>query len=347
MPRAKRGNKRLQKRKDLQKLASGYRGTKSKLYRSMRESVQRGLKFAYVGRKLKKRQYRALWIVRLNAAARLNGMSYSQFMHGLKVAAIDLDRKILSDIAIHDPNAFTDLANAAKKAISGKYGSAYVAANPIAAEKVPASKADRKAEQADAPAAEATPVVKAAKPKAEKPAVAAPVAAPVVEAAVAVPVVEAAAPVVAEPVTETPVVEATASKTSDLVRISDLNEEDDHKLNAAGIWLCSELLEKGATKAGRAEIASISGCEEKSVLRWVNQVDLFSRITGVNEALANLLEAAGVDTVVELATRVPANLTAKLAETNEAEKIVETVPTEAEVGAWVAQAKELPRVISH
>ena len=70
MPRAKRGNKRLQKRKDLQKLASGYRGTKSKLYRSMRESVQRGLKFAYVGRKLKKRQYRALWIVRLNAAAR-------------------------------------------------------------------------------------------------------------------------------------------------------------------------------------------------------------------------------------------------------------------------------------
>ena len=162
MPRAKRGNKRLQKRKDLQKLASGYRGTKSKLYRSMRESVQRGLKFAYVGRKLKKRQYRALWIVRLNAAARLNGMSYSQFMHGLKVAAIDLDRKILSDIAIHDPNAFTDLANAAKKAISGKYGSAYVAANPIAAEKVPASKADRKAELAAAPAVEATPVVKAA-----------------------------------------------------------------------------------------------------------------------------------------------------------------------------------------
>ena len=338
MPRAKRGNKRLQKRKDLQKLASGYRGTKSKLYRSMRESVQRGLKFAYVGRKLKKRQYRALWIVRLNAAARLNGMSYSQFMHGLKVAAIDLDRKILSDIAIHDPNAFTDLANAAKKAISGKYGSDYVAAAPIAAETVPASKADRKAEKAAAPAAEATPVVKAAKLKAEKAAVAAPIAAPVVEAA---------APVVAEPVAKTPVVEAAASKTSDLVRISDLNEEDDHKLNAAGIWLCSELLEKGATKAGRAEIASASGCEEKSVLRWVNQVDLFSRITGVNEALANLLEAAGVDTVVELATRIPANLTKKMAETNEAEKIVETAPTEEEVSAWVAQAKELPRVISH
>ena len=255
-------------------------------------------------------------------------------MHGLKVASIDLDRKILSDIAIHDPKAFTDLANAAKKAISGKYGSAYVAANPIAAEKVPASKADNKAEKAAAPAAVSAP--------AAAPVVAAPVVAPVAEAAVA-------APVVAEPVVEAaaPVVEAAASKTSDLIRISDLNEEDDHKLNAAGIWLCSELLEKGATKPGRSEIAKSSGCEEKSVLRWVNQVDLFSRVTGVNEALANLLEASGVDTVVELAKRIPANLTKKMAETNEAEKIVETAPTEDEVSAWVAQAKELPRVISH
>ena len=98
MPRAKRGNKRLQKRKDLQKLSSGYRGTKSKLYRSMRESVQRALKFAYVGRKLKKRDYRSLWIIRIGAATRLNGMSYSTFMHGLKVADINLDRKLLADI---------------------------------------------------------------------------------------------------------------------------------------------------------------------------------------------------------------------------------------------------------
>ncbi len=330
MPRAKRGNKRLQKRKDLQKLASGYRGTKSKLYRSMRESVQRGLKFAYVGRKLKKRQYRALWIVRLNAAARLNGMSYSQFMHGLKVATIDLDRKILSDIAIHDPNAFTDLANAAKKALGEKYPVTEKVAAPVKAEK---------AVRVSKPAPPSKPVaVEAAAPVVEVAAT----PAPVVEAAVAAPVavVETVAAV-----TPTPVV--AVSKTSDLVRISDLNEADDHKLNAVGIWLCSELLEKGATKAGRSEIATSSGCEEKSVLRWVNQVDLFSRISGVSETLANLLEVAGVDTVVELATRVPANLTAKIVEVNEAEKIVETAPTEEEIGAWVAQAKELPRVISH
>lgn len=117
MPRAKRGNKRLQKRKDLQKLASGYRGTKSKLYRSMRESVQRALKFAYVGRKLKKRDYRSLWIIRIGAATRLNGMNYSQFMHGLKAADINLDRKLLADIAVTDPKAFTELVGMAKKAL--------------------------------------------------------------------------------------------------------------------------------------------------------------------------------------------------------------------------------------
>jgi len=117
MPRAKRGPKRVEKRKKLEKLSKGYRGTKSKLYRSMRESVQRALKFAYVGRKIKKRDYRSLWIVRIGAAARLNGINYSQFMHGLKVAGIDLDRKILADLAVNQPGAFTELANSVKKAL--------------------------------------------------------------------------------------------------------------------------------------------------------------------------------------------------------------------------------------
>src|SRR5213075_2775365 len=88
MPRAKRGNKRLERRKKILKLAKGYRGTKSKLYRSAKESVQRGLYFAYTGRKLKKRDFRSLWIVRIGAAARLNGLNYSQFMHGLKLSSI-------------------------------------------------------------------------------------------------------------------------------------------------------------------------------------------------------------------------------------------------------------------
>ncbi len=121
MPRAKRSNKRLDKRKKLEKLSKGYRGTKSKLYRSMKESVERGLKFAYVGRKIKKRDFRSLWIIRIGAAARLNGLNYSQFMHGLKVAGINLDRKILADLAVNQPKAFAELAGSVKKALeSGK-----------------------------------------------------------------------------------------------------------------------------------------------------------------------------------------------------------------------------------
>jgi large subunit ribosomal protein L20 len=117
MPRAKRGHKRLDKRKKLEKLSSGYRGTKSKLYRSMKESVERGLKFAYVGRKIKKRDYRALWIVRIGAAARVNGLNYSQFMHGLKVAGIELDRRALADLAVNEPTTFAELVGSAKKAL--------------------------------------------------------------------------------------------------------------------------------------------------------------------------------------------------------------------------------------
>ena len=118
MPRAKRGNKRLEKRKKILALAKGYYGTKSKLYRQAKESVERALNFAYTGRKLKKRDFRKLWIVRINAACRLNGMKYSQFMHGLKVAEIELDRKVLADLAVKQPEAFATLAGQVKEAIS-------------------------------------------------------------------------------------------------------------------------------------------------------------------------------------------------------------------------------------
>ena len=120
MPRAKRGNKRLERRKKILKLAKGYRGTKSKLYRSAKESVERGLNFAYTGRKLRKRDFRSLWIVRISAAARINGLSYSQFMHGLKLAGIELDRKILADLAAKQPEAFTTLAGQVRKALEDK-----------------------------------------------------------------------------------------------------------------------------------------------------------------------------------------------------------------------------------
>ena len=121
MPRAKRGNKRLERRKKILKLAKGYRGTKSKLYRSAKESVERGLNFAYTGRKLKKRDFRSLWIVRIGAAARLNGLNYSQFMHGLKLAGIELDRKVLADLAANTPDAFKEVAVQAKNALENEH----------------------------------------------------------------------------------------------------------------------------------------------------------------------------------------------------------------------------------
>ena len=118
MPRAKRGNKRLEKRKKILALAKGYYGRKSKTYRSAKEAVERSLNFAYTGRKLKKRDFRRLWIVRINAACRLNEMKYSHFMHGLKVAGIELDRKVLADLAVKQPEAFATLAGQVKDAIS-------------------------------------------------------------------------------------------------------------------------------------------------------------------------------------------------------------------------------------
>ena len=118
MPRVKRGTKRSDRRKKILKRASGYFLTKSKLYQAAQEAVERGMKFAYSGRKQKKRQYRSLWIVRINAAARINGISYSQLIHGLKAAGVELDRKILADIAVNDAAGFTALVEQAKAALA-------------------------------------------------------------------------------------------------------------------------------------------------------------------------------------------------------------------------------------
>ena len=124
MPRVKRGTKRRAKRKKILERASGYFLTKSKLYRSAKESVERGLKFAYSGRKQKKRQYRSIWIVRINAAAKINGISYSQLIHGLKAAGVELDRKILADIAVKDAAGFTALVEQAKAALGNNTAAA-------------------------------------------------------------------------------------------------------------------------------------------------------------------------------------------------------------------------------
>jgi large subunit ribosomal protein L20 len=114
VPRVKRGTHRRASRKKTLEQASGYFLTKSKLYRAAQEAVERGLKFAYVGRKNKKRDYRALWIVRINAACREAGLSYSKFVHGLKAAGLDLNRKVLAELAYKDDAAFRQLVETAK-----------------------------------------------------------------------------------------------------------------------------------------------------------------------------------------------------------------------------------------
>jgi large subunit ribosomal protein L20 len=128
MPRVKRGNKRKEYRKKILKRASGYFLTKSKLYQAAEEAVERGLKFAYRGRREKKRQFRSLWIVRIGAAAKLNGLSYSQLIHGLKLAGVELDRKVLAEIAVKDAAGFTALAETAKGSLQKEHDARKTAA---------------------------------------------------------------------------------------------------------------------------------------------------------------------------------------------------------------------------
>lgn len=117
MARVKRGNKRVQRRKKILGLAKGFWGMKSKSHRIAKQAVDRAGNFAYRDRKQKKRHLRSLWIVRINAAAHLHGLNYSQLIHGLKAAGSDLDRKVLADIAVRDAEGFGRLAEAAKKAL--------------------------------------------------------------------------------------------------------------------------------------------------------------------------------------------------------------------------------------
>jgi large subunit ribosomal protein L20 len=114
VPRVKRGTHRRASRKKTLALASGFFLTKSKLYRAAQEAVEKSLKFGYVGRKRKKRDFRSLWIVRINAATKAAGLSYSKFMAGIKNAGIELNRKSLADLALNDPAAFTQLVETAK-----------------------------------------------------------------------------------------------------------------------------------------------------------------------------------------------------------------------------------------
>lgn len=117
MARVKKGLNARKRHKKILKQAKGFYGAKSKIFRAANPAVMRSLRSAYVGRKNKKREYRRLWIARINAAARMNGLSYSKLMNGLKVSGIEINRKMLSEMAIYDPAGFTQLAETAKKAV--------------------------------------------------------------------------------------------------------------------------------------------------------------------------------------------------------------------------------------
>ena len=117
MPRVKRGTKRHNRRKKLLGLAKGYYLNKSKLYKFAKESVEKALVYAYRDRKVRKRDFRRLWIVRIGAAARMNGLNYNQFISGLKESGVEMDRKVLADIALQDPATFTRLVETAKGAV--------------------------------------------------------------------------------------------------------------------------------------------------------------------------------------------------------------------------------------
>ncbi|HUP02047.1 MAG TPA: 50S ribosomal protein L20 [Gemmatimonadota bacterium] len=114
MPRASNNVQRTRRRKKILKQARGYRGGRHRLYIPAKETVERGLRYAYRDRRAKKRQFRKLWITRINAAAREHGLSYSRFIHGLKAAEIEIDRKLLAELAVNDPDGFARLAAAAK-----------------------------------------------------------------------------------------------------------------------------------------------------------------------------------------------------------------------------------------
>ena len=118
MARVKGGMNAKQKHNKVLKLAKGYRGARSKQYRVAKQSVMRALTSSYAGRKQRKRQFRQLWIARINAAARMNGLSYSKLMHGLKVAGVDMNRKMLAEMAVNDAAGFTAVAEVAKKALA-------------------------------------------------------------------------------------------------------------------------------------------------------------------------------------------------------------------------------------
>ncbi len=310
MTRVKRGVQSHRRHKTILERTKGHRGQRHRLIKRAHESMLHALRYNYVDRKDRKSDFRELWIMRINAAARLNGLTYSRMIHGLALAGIDLDRKALADIAVTRPDVFTDICDTVKGAIA-KGGS--VSPRVIA------------------PGTNLTITAGTGEPA---PARAAAVAVPVAEAA---PAAEAAAPAI-QGFAAVPAANADATVAKD--------DDTDAKLRAANAGTPASILERAGTAVGRKALAEETGISASDLLELVNRADLM-RINGVGPKYADLLENAGVDTVKELGTRNAANLHAKLTEVNATENFVDRLPTAEEVEAWVAEAKTLDQAVFH
>jgi large subunit ribosomal protein L20 len=297
MPRVKRGVPAHARHKKIIGLAKGHKGQRHRVFKRANESVLHSLDYSYGHRRERKGDFRKLWIARINAASRINGITYSRLIDGLNKAGIQIDRKVLADLAVRLPQAFAAIAQQAIAAIDGQRPSTAAPAKRPAGVAAPTARPAR--EEKHAPAAAAQEDAHST-PKEHHP----------------VEEIEGIGPVYGA------------------------------KLAEAGAPNTAKLLEMGATRKGRAELAAATGVDDATILDWVNRADLM-RIKGIGPEYSDLLEIAGVDSPLELAHRNPAHLAEAIAAANEKKNIVRHVPSETVLTGWIAGAKELEKVVEH
>jgi ribosomal protein L20 len=308
MPRVRKGAARAQARKKILRAARGYYGVKHKHKYQAENALIRAGVYRFRDRRRLKRDMRRLWVTRLTAACRMRGTRYSVFVNGLKMSGVLLNRKMLSQIAIEDPKLFDRICETAVKASRAQGGGG--SAKVGAGTSSPLQTGILKHFQRQGHTS--------SRPNAAAAAFAGKAAA----------------------------TGAKGAGEGDIIDIEGIGPTYKAKLAKVGIAWIKELRERGRTKAQRTELAEKSGIKEALILDWVNMADLL-RIKGMNPDHAELLHKSGVDTVLELSKRIPANLHAKMTETNAKTKVSPDVPSEKTVGDWVDQAKKLPAGVEH
>lgn len=296
MPRVKRGVPAHARHKKIIGLAKGHKGQRHRVFKRANESVLHSLDYAYGHRRERKGDFRKLWIARINAAARIHGITYSRLIDGLNKAGITIDRKVLADLAVRQPAAFAAIAQKAAAAIDQQPQTPPAVQRPAAS----AAPAARTAKETTAPQATAEPREEHAAPK----------------------------------------------EHHQVEEIEGIGPAHGAKLADAGAPTVAKLLALGATRKGRTELAAATGIDDAKILDWVNRADLM-RIKGIGAEYSDLLEIAGVDSPLELAHRNPAHLAEAIAAANEKKNIVRHVPSETVLAGWIAEAKELEKVVEH